>query len=123
MPHSGTRSAMEISTTSMARTLIRTIRAVRSGASVSSSRTSSHTPWNGAATGWPSCCAVALIARSSPSVADDHHRRGADPHQLRRWVLQGDPDGEALGDPDPVEIAPDRWNSGDGEVVQPGDRR
>src|SRR6267143_3927814 len=114
----GTRSAFETTTTIVTSAVIRSMRAQRSGVSVSSSRRSRIT----ARTDRPpagSICAAAL-----PSIMlHDHDGRGADPHQLLGRIGEGDPDGKPLRDADPVEIPLDGRHAGDAEVLELGHRR
>src|SRR5256885_16958381 len=113
----GTRSAFETMTTTVTSAVIRSMRAQRSGVSMSSSRRSRITarierPSAG------STCAAPL-----PSVMMDHHDgRGADPHQLLGRTLERDPHGKALRDADPVKVALDGRHAGDAEVVELGHR-
>src|SRR5258705_7324808 len=97
---SGTRSAIEITTTRATSEVILRMRAARSGDSVSSSRSSS----------------VAFML-------NDRYRRRADAHQLVGWMIERDPDGKALRDAHPVEVARDGRHAGDGEVLRLRDGR
>src|SRR6266850_6076597 len=113
----GTRSAFETTTTTVTSAVIRSMRAQRSGVSVSSSRRSRIT----ARTERPSAgstCATALAS----IMLHDHDGRGADAHQLLGRLGESDPDGKPLRDADPVEVALDRRHAGDAEVVQLGHR-
>src|SRR6267154_5617003 len=90
----GTRSAFERTTTIVTSAVIRSMRAQRSGVSVSSSRRS--------------CIAASLRASSRATalfMMHDHDGGGADAHQLLGRTLEGDADGKTLCDPDPVEVA------------------
>src|SRR6267143_299177 len=113
----GTRSAFETTTTIVTSAVIRSMRAQRSGVSVSSSRRSPIT----ARTERPSAgstCATALAS----IMLHDHDGRGADAHQFLGRIGEGDPDGKPLRDADPVEVALDGRNAGDAEVVELGHR-
>src|SRR5712671_3500710 len=109
---SGTRSAFETTTTIVTSAVIRSMRAQRSGVSVSSSRRS---------------CIAASLAASSRATAlfmvHDHDGGGADAHQLLGRTLEGDADGKTLCDPDPVEVALHRRHARNAEVVHLGDGR
>src|SRR5712675_2363868 len=114
---SGTRSAFETTTTIVTSAVIRSMRAQRSGVSVSSSRRSRIT----ARTERPpagSTCATALAS----IMLHDHDGRGADAHQLLGRIGEGDPDGKPLRDADPVEIPLDGRHAGDAEVLELGHR-
>src|SRR5215813_6853118 len=95
MAASGTRFAIEITTMSATIAVIRSMRAMRDGDTISSSRTSS----------------IAFMV-------NDRHRGRADPHQLVRRMLERDPDRKSLGDAHPVELALARRHTGDGEVLR-----
>src|SRR6266478_5061042 len=117
-PRSGTRSALETTTTSATSAVIRSMRDQRSGVSVSSSRRSRSASRieRPPAGSWPVTALPAIMA-------DDHDSRGADAHQLFGRALERDPDGKALRDADPVQVALDWRHAGDAEVVELGDRR
>src|SRR4051812_12495153 len=109
----GTRSAFETTTTIETSAVIRSMRAQRSGVSVSSSRRSRIT----ARTERPpagSTCATALAS----IMLHDHDGRGADAHQLLGRIGESDPDGKPLRDADPVEVALDGRHAGDAEIVE-----
>src|SRR5712671_3197122 len=91
----GTRSAFETTTTIVTSAVIRSMRAQRSGVSVSSSRRSRITTRTERLPAG-STCATALA-----SIMMDHHDgRGADPHELLGRTLERDPDGEPLRNAD-----------------------
>src|SRR6267154_2819577 len=112
----GTRSAFETTTTIVTSAVIRSMRAQRSGVSVSSSRRSITARTERPPAG--STCVTALAS----IMLHDHDRRGADAHQFLGRIGEGDPDGKPLRDADPVEVALDGRNAGDAEVVELGHR-